>query len=891
MRNIELYIEGIAADIAQDGSVFLTARVDDISNPAIIENPYTQQVTLPPTSKNKSIFGFIDRPDHRTTSAAGGTGVNFNAAKRLNFRLEINGNICQCGYLKLDHVDARGFYVTLYGGLGALLYDLSFDENGDALSLASLDYGYNLAHNINAATIAQAWAAAGDIVDSGDYDDGGKWGVINYAPTYDGIPQNFDANKQLINPGEVMQAESASDDGASYAPRSGASVVTYGKAYDGWDTKEFRAYLMRPVISTRAIIAGIISYAATKGYALSLNTVYLPDSALRDAWLTLPRLDEKNEDQETTTASVSIAAFNADAEGGASVAVSIPAGASDYVRHHITTQLKRVTIASSQSSLYLHGKPDNPNYEEVRAFVVRAIATNANDEIVGSSGAYVITDSWQTGHPRINIEELLRFNGIETGVDYVRVTRLSRAASNSYYFYDFQDVPFNIDFYASGATKIQIRGDWVSAALVNDTFVESFGNPNEAFNVEGNTPYTISRVAFGASSDDMQITSGTIRTGALITQSKLLGGTDTPARYLVGLLRLCGMYLAPTAPDGKTFEIQDRAMFHTGLQEYYNLEDHIDHARGVDLKPIAYDKRYYLFKYSAGAGAWLSYYRDKYGLDYGEKRVNTGYGFNNESADALNGLVFTNCADVLEQRDTFNLVTWNGRAIPSPMLAGGKYSLYRADGESKQFDIATPPASAAITYFNTLSGYDFSGAQKAQFHDGENRPTGQRNALLYLAGISYDYTARGFRISDDSAVMVALNNGVPCWDARSNAAAQIVGGVPLFQRSYGVESLEISTPQEYGDPIPRADTYDLYTRCWSDYIADKYGADSKILTAYVDLGTMPVPQDALRRFYRYAGNDWALVEMSDYDLTGGQRFTKCVFVRVTDWVNYGLITG
>lgn len=190
-------------------------------------------------------------------------------------------------------------------------------------------------------------------------------------------------------------------------------------------------------------------------------------------------------------------------------------------------------------------------------------------------------------------------------------------------------------------------------------------------------------------------------------------------------------------------------------------------------------------------------------------------------------------------------------------------------------------------------GYDIEGMHKAQFHDADNKPTDQRNALLQFVGVTNEYSELGYYITDDNAVMSALNNGMPCWDCRSKSNRVEAVNVPMFQRAFGFMglTLDIGAPKEYDDPTPREDVMTIYERYWESYIADKYGADSQVMTAWVDLGSLPVPQDALRRQYTYNGNDWALVEMADYDLTGAQRFTKCTFVRVLSWEAYGIATG
>lgn len=895
MRDISLYIGGKKADVAQGEGIFLTARVDNIEEPAIVENPFSQQVLLPPTAANDAIFGYARETTHRTTSSQGGVGTAFNAGKRTEFRLEVNGNICQSGYIKLDHTDRDGYHITLYGGLGALLYDLSFDEDGKPLTLASLDYGRSLDHTINVQTIQEAWGRLAYLIDSGfDYMDIDKWETINYAPLYDGIPQQFDAARQVIVPDAVGQKKSQTDDGTSYAAAGGVSVATYPKSFDGWDMKEFRSYLLRPMIRMAKVWDGIKNFAAARGYTIN------GDFYEHDVWMTLPRLDEKNETSEERTASASIPSYRQEGEEGASEIVSSSTSPNDYAQHTINARLTEFWFGGSNTRLFFGGTPFVDYRREIHAFLVQGVGYDDNGNVVAESPVEIFTEDWFATevNPDARLAEMLAINGVTAGVGNVHYTQFQRISSGKYALQGWNNVDIPITFYASGATRVGIRTKWIAVAVEYGNMQPSFEDFTEVYDGGGINSYPCSRVVVGAATDSIVVTTETIRTGAAITKLKLLGGTDTPARYLVGLMRLYGLYVVPTSTDGKTFSLLNRTDFHDSLSRVHDIADRVDHKQAITIEPIAYDKRCYRFKYADANAQWLDKYRAKYGEEYGEARVNTGYGFNNETKDALDGIVFTNCAEVLEQRDTFNKIVkrdGTGGVIPSAMLGGGTYALYDKDGNGKDFALSVPLGNnMSITPFNNgYEGYDFDECGKPQFHDADNKGTGQFNSLLYLSDVSQEYAAAGFYVTDDTAAMLRLNNGVPCWDGRGAAAGVAAFNLPLFQRvsHYSHRSLDLAAPIEVDSPTYIEDPAYLYSQQWEGYISDKYGADSQVMTAYVDLGDLSIPQDALRGKYLFGGTSWAMVEMDGYDLTGGQRFTKCTFVRVRDWENYGEISG
>ena len=182
-RRITLYLGGKAADLADDGFVLLNYAVTDLTNPAVVKNSWTQTIDLPRTPKNNAIFGSSFRVD-RLAGIGGGAGEQFNAGRKTPFEIFTEAGLrIFSGYAKLDGVTRDAYKVTLYGGLGAFIYALAYDDQGNKRTLASLDYGEDLDFTINAQAVKDAWARLDD-----DTSKPAKWDIINFAPAYNGIP-------------------------------------------------------------------------------------------------------------------------------------------------------------------------------------------------------------------------------------------------------------------------------------------------------------------------------------------------------------------------------------------------------------------------------------------------------------------------------------------------------------------------------------------------------------------------------------------------------------------------------------------------------------------------------------------------------------------------------
>lgn len=168
-RKISLYIGDRKADLSDGSFLLFNYAMEEMSNPTIVKNSYSQQITLPGTSRNNKIFGGIFRPD-RVTQYGGSldTGIYFDPARKTPFTIYNElGEVLESGYCKLDSVQRkRGnveYSVTLYGGLGSFMYSLSYDDAGKKRTLADLAYmgegsdASELDFKINAKAVRDAW--------------------------------------------------------------------------------------------------------------------------------------------------------------------------------------------------------------------------------------------------------------------------------------------------------------------------------------------------------------------------------------------------------------------------------------------------------------------------------------------------------------------------------------------------------------------------------------------------------------------------------------------------------------------------------------------------------------------------------------------------------------
>lgn len=927
-RGIRLYIGDAEADLSTDSLVQMNYKADDLNNPAVVKNSYSQQVTLPSTRNNDAIFGMMFRADRRTTSGSGGTGPAFSPLVRTPFSIYNEaGELLESGYMKLDSVtDKNGevsYGVTLYGGLGSFFYTLSYDDEGNELTLADLpllsdDPEDKIEFTINKETVAEAWAAlrAGTA---------GPWQVVNFAPAYNGLPEgDFSADVGVGNPANVGGVVSHPEGGNVYRPINNNALYELGEEFTEWQTKDLRSYLQRPVFSVKGMIAAIGRYASSKGFTLNLDNTFFnsANEAYEKAWVSLPLLTTYERDGEEEEITLSGNAFTDDVNVGRS---GIPA-----IRNlspYLTTPDARVTVTCTihpaiamttetfkQNKFWINrGLPSNATGVEGTAIFVQLLLYDTYGRVTSGSPLQVFMTQPVSG--TFTAQDLADISGVPyekrfgvaPDIHYEELQYYGKAYFGLTEMYWWRMV---------SGVSLEAIGTRVSRAAVN-AYAAVLNKTSEGFTIyplyefqayalifDGSVSIRQNINAWGAFVTDAvatyDATSG-YRSDSKITQSILLSDTMTPAEFLLSYSKTFG--LSYTYDKGsKTVSLLTRNSLYT--DDVVDIEDRIDRSKDIKTTPLVSESKWLSFASGEAEGDFVEFYRKKYGREYGDQKVNTGYDFNADTNDVLESVEFTGGAEVLEKSIYYNNITsgpngpsgLNGRTrICSTFLNGAaSYKLYLNGfdkDDSVDLEGITPDATATITPFNVpLPAYDI--IPKLQCHTDDGSATDGKGILLFLRGSIADDEAAAtayarFIISDDSSAMENLNGG-PCWELSNGIAAS---DMPIFGRHW-LNGNEIVQTMDFGIPaeidIPNLSVNSeasIYTRYWQKYIEDMYNVDTRICSAYVDFRGIQVGEELLRKFFFFDGAIWRMNGISNYSLTTVGT-TQCEFVKVMDRAAY-----
>ena len=919
-RKIRLYIGDSEADLSTDSLVQMNYKADDLNNPAVVKNSYSQQVTLPSTRNNDAIFGMMFRADRRTTAGSGGTGTDFSPLVRTPFSIYNEaGELLESGYMKLDSVtDKNGtvtYGITLYGGLGSFLYTLSYDDEGNELTLADLpllsdDPEDKIEFTINKETVAEAWAAlrAGTA---------GPWQVVNFAPAYNGLPEgDFSADVGVGNPANVGGVVSHPEGGNYYRPINNNALYDLGEEFTEWQTKDLRSYLQRPVFSVKGMIAAIGRYAASKGFTLNLDNTFFnsANEAYEKAWVALPLLTTYEQEGEEGEWAVSGNAQSANVAGGTYsegiVAVLNPGNT--HPDAIVTVKTKPDIILNtypigSVDDAYLNNKSSLTRYEAGIMVFEQLILKDDTGEIVGGSPIQVYisrqiddlisAQDWVDKAGLPNAYYQAGVNLVICGaLDTVDTNRTDNRISESY-LQELTAIGTNV---ATAEIRIWLRAIY---------YVRAGGVPNWSLRSDldlklgsfSKNTYALtgySTLAMSSNSSLSYEIPSQLHSDSKITQSIVLSDTMTPAEFLLSYSKTFGLSYTYDK-ESKTVSLLTRNSLYT--PEVVDIEDRIDRSKDIKTTPLVSESKWLSFASGEAEGDFVEFYRKKYGREYGDQKVNTGYDFNADTNDVLESVEFTGGAEVLEKSIYYNNITSptgvlsRRTRICSTFLNGAaSYKLY-LNGSDKDNSVdlegITPDATATITPFNVpLPAYDI--IPKLQCHTDDGSSTDGKGILLFLRGSIADDEAATtayarFIITDDSSAMYDLNGG-PCWELSNGIAAS---DMPIFGRHW-LNGNEIVQTMDFGIPaeidIPNLSVNSeasIYTRYWQKYIEDMYNVDTRICSAYVDFRGIQVGEELLRKFFFFDGAIWRMNGISNYSLTTVGT-TQCEFVKVMDRAAY-----
>ena len=605
MKNdVRLFIGGKEVEFSKDPAIMLNYTEKDLHNPTIVKNSFSKSIVLEGTPKNNDIFGHIWDLTRIQSSS------NFNPIKKTDFQLFINGELFEKGYVKLDKVtvtnNTRQYNITLYGGLGQFFYNLSYDQDDKSntkKTLASLKIhdAYSvepeLDFDITKESVYEAW---GQLCGWGETRND-RWDIINFVPCYNGIPNDFDAAKILINNNGLQAgfSKSVTEDGTTYRPvfngslnQNGYSLGEMQEDLTEWETRDLRSWLQRPVVSMRAIIDACCQPENNGGYEVKLDNHFFHafNPYYYDSWMTLPLIKDLDgigggETEEVSGATLSKGSgapycdklynvnFNTSTLSSYNnVEMLLEA---DFIKDPesvgAANDLYLARTYESTGGVTLQGSKYVKKYEYSCGIVVQLLAFSQAGEVVGQSKAYLLAT--EKNHANKNTplwNDFYREDGdfgVEPEYEFIQ-GYFKMKLDGTYQFVDMNGEPVYIKFTFSAPTdfaslRVKVKTPYNQYTKYkfsgSDSYPYTADHSGYWINVynertrkrSGNYTQTqvasLDRIRGDISFSVREMTAIAtdyegLFSGTRITKEKLLTTDKTPADYLLSYCKMFGLY-------------------------------------------------------------------------------------------------------------------------------------------------------------------------------------------------------------------------------------------------------------------------------------------------------------------------------------------------------------
>lgn len=935
MKNVELYIADTRVDLDSESLITMTYTLEDTDNPTIVKNSFSKSISLPATETNNALFGHIYDLSRETIISEGNNkGVNFNTLKRTPFSIYREGELVESGYIQLTAIiKANGtirYSVQAYGGLGDFLYNLMYTEDGEKRNLASLDYGVDMDFVINREIINNAWThlprSGRNTLEE----------TITFVPAYNGVSSDFDAKHAVLNYHGINALNiprTATDSGKEYVALNGYAGVEFNRAMDEPEVRDMRSYLQRPALSVERLVSACCNPINNGGYNVILDPTFFNEgnALYYDAYITLPMMSCEIDKTESTTKlrgsdgyiGGATNVYVRDITVGAMALKDMPTNANIKVNIPLS-----VAIDSAESELFtdvaLYRSSRGKDFKEgaiLSAIVAQVIVRDySNSNVLAVSNEVALS---QQGEFSRQWKIYEKYDNVDRGIVNIKGHFEQRDGMLQFISTDNMNTfPIEASFVKGDVTNILVTLR-VQRAYYKDY---SKGNVHDDLPVITMTASTLwkrgsSYVDTGKQHNlDSFATTGnvigcyregsevimsianlpSISSGTNITKNILLGSTESPADYLLSYCKLFGLRFIK---DTLSKEIHITSRYFNG--NVMDIEDRIDRSQEVSIAPNVFSKKYMRMALDQPETYFAKKYKNSNKLEYGQKRVDTGFAFNNETEEIYSSNVYTTAVPCLavskffytfknaDGVETFAAIADNPKLLLTNGNATSGYNTHTVDLLSSRYIDVTKSIP-----LSSNKGYDLM-PRMCYFDekDGVREAVDiSNNLVIFCRNVELknkDGEEVAYWVTDDVPEMMTLC-GANCYlltmdesDTLGNSIATKRTSLPLFlsmrlMKSDITHSFDFAKSKEsYIPGITYHDRVTLYERYWSDYYRDRMDVDTRVVTAYVDLSGIVVNGEILRNFYYFDGCYWLLNKVEDFDITS-DRMTKCEFIKVKD---------
>ena len=909
--DFRLYIKGQECDLNETFAVQLSYTAEDTESPSAVITEYSKTVTLPRTGNNDLIFNFIGDLDRVQDNET----YYFNPLERIPMLLTYKGSTVLEGYAKLENISNDSYSVTLYSGVADFFYSFSTDTDGDTFTIDRLRFETDLDFDITKETVNTAWQRLKNPNKTGT----NKWDTINFAPMYNGLPEDIDAGKALINisGSSVFTASTMTSDGNTYETYQDnmLALSSFSGEHTEWEIGDLRSYCQRPVLNMKKFFEAVQTTAYEKGFILNLDEGFFNslNPYYSKTWLTMPMLTQLETDGQTWTGRCS-STYTEDVkpktEANANVIftgqlngteVSLP-DVNGKSNLNIKFSLS-ADVNYSGSELYtgflMHnynstqtGQTFNDSYNQnnnsgiVIQFIVKDVD---NDAIIAASPTYTLSSLIEG-----QVKKYPSYVGYGSNQEGIAGTFKNNSGR-----WDFTGLGGNTEFDAVVEDIPRVNN--MSVSMVVYSYATKLWRDNEYWLDTLRKGEEIKTLRGHVNDGDLIFTSfGKTGSNAHITARMMFSNMGSVADYMIGFSKMFGL---KWLQEGKTINLMTRNRYYTKTINDYS--DDSDRSN-IKTEPLTHNKRYYDLKNDADETYFTEKYKKDWGAEYGRQRVDTGYKFDSDVEEFFKDLAYKGGVYGKMKSNYYRHIkgkNWNGMSnrewIPSPILDKITYSLVKNGNDpddTKDIEVGMD----VIKYINYSPTARYDCNDRMCFADSSDGAVDGDSVLLFYNGYKEQKDANGFPIdymlTDDLEAMFALNGDNATWlitstefDTAGKRIAYKYDALPDFGRYYTdgtnsiVLSLDMGEPKELYCDLASNPNSTIYSRFWKRYLIDQMNVDARKINVPL-LYRAGMDAQTLRDFIKI-DNQVYMLNSADYNV-GTTGLTDSELIKINDVYNY-----
>ena len=909
--DFRLYIKGQECDLNDTFAVQLSYTAEDTESPSAVITEYSKTVTLPRTGNNDLIFNFIGDLDRVQDNET----YYFNPLERIPMLLTYKGSTVLDGYAKLENISNDSYSVTLYSGVADFFYSFSTDTDGDTFTIDRLRFETDLDFDITKETVNTAWQRLKNPNKTGT----NKWDTINFAPMYNGLPEDIDAGKALINisGSSVFTASTMTSDGNTYETYQDnmLALSSFSDEHTEWEIGDLRSYCQRPVLNVKKFFEAVQTTAYEKGFILNLDEGFFNslNPYYSKTWLTMPMLTQLETDGQTWTGRCSStytedvkpkteATANViftgqlngtevslpDVNGKSNLNIKFSLSADvDYSGSELYTGFLMHNYNSTQTgNTFDDSYNQNNNSGIVIQFIVKDVD---NDSIIAASPTYTLS-SLIDGQ----LKKYPSYVGYGSNQESIAGTFKNNSGR-----WEFTGLGGNTEFDAVVEDIPRVNN--MSVSMVVYSYATKLWRDNEYWLDTLRKGEEIKTLRGHVNDGDLIFTSfGKTGSNAHITARMMFSNMGSVADYMIGFSKMFGL---KWLQEGKTINLMTRNRYYTKTINDYS--DDSDRSN-IKTEPLTHNKRYYDLKNDADETYFTEKYKRDWGAEYGRQRVDTGYKFDSDVEEFFKDLAYKGGVYGKMKSNYYRHIkgkNWNGMSnrewIPSPILDKITYSLVKNGNDpddTKDIEVGMD----VIKYINYSPTARYDCNDRMCFADSSDGAVDGDSVLLFYNGYKEQKDANGFPIdymlTDDLEAMFALNGDNATWlitstefDTTGKRIAYKYDALPDFGRYYTdgtnsiVLSLDMGEPKELYCDLASNPNSTIYSRFWKRYLIDQMNVDARKINVPL-LYRAGMDAQTLRDFIKI-DNQVYMLNSADYNV-GTTGLTDSELIKINDVYNY-----